>query len=90
LPDIAATRCEVQCAVDHRSNAARSNALLAIVATLRRPARCCSSVGRTLQATVRCRPTPQQRCELQCSQPSLQRCEELQCSVATRHCRSDG
>ncbi len=56
--------------------------MLAIAATLRRPARCCSSAGRTLQAAVRCRPTPQQRCELQRSRPSLQRCEELQCSAA--------
>jgi len=90
LPDIAATRCEVQRTVGHRSNAAKSSALLAIAATLRRPTRCCSSVGRTLQAAVRCRPTPQQRCELQRSRPLLQRCKELQCTVAARHRRSSG
>jgi hypothetical protein len=42
-----------------------------------------------LQAAVRCRPTPQQCCELQRSRPSLQHCEELQCSAAARHRRSD-
>ncbi len=88
LPDIAATRCEVQRAVSHRNNAARSSALLAIAATLRHPARCCNSAGRTLQAAVHCQPTSQQRCELQRSRPSLQRCEELQCSAAARHRRS--
>jgi hypothetical protein len=45
--------------------------LLAIAATLRRPVRCCSSAGRMLQVAVRCRPTPQQHCELQRSRPSL-------------------
>jgi hypothetical protein len=57
---------------------------------LRGPARCSSSAARTLQVAVRCRLALQQRCELQCSRPSLQRCEELQCSVAARHRRSGG
>jgi hypothetical protein len=69
-------RCDVQRIAGHRSNVTTSSALLAIAATLRHLARCCNSAARTLQAVVRCRPTSQQRYELQRSRPSLQRCEE--------------
>jgi hypothetical protein len=83
LPAIAAT-------LQGPTRCRSSTALLAIAATLRGPARCCSSVARTLQVAARCRLAPQQRCELQHSRPSLQRCEELQCSTAARHRRSGG
>jgi len=90
LSDIATTlRGPARCRT-LQQHAARSSVLSAIAATLRRPARCCSNAGRTLQAAVRCRPMPQQRCELQRSRPSLQRYEELQCSTAARHRRSGG
>jgi hypothetical protein len=85
LPEIATTCCEVQRAAGYRSNATRSTTLLAIAAALQRPARCCNSATRTLQAVVRCWPTPQER-----SWPSLQCCEELQCSATARHRRSGG
>jgi hypothetical protein len=83
LLDIAATRCDVQRATGHCSNATRSSALLAIAAALlaiaaalQRPAHCCNNATRTLQAAVRCRPAPQQCCKLQHSWPTpQQRCE---------------
>jgi hypothetical protein len=65
LPAIAATHREVQRAAGHRSNVTRSSALLAITATLRRPARCWPSQQRcNVQRVVVT--APQKCCKLQC------------------------